>query len=64
MSDDNVNDQAPGQESEQEPEVVEAGHTHESILHGLMLQLEGMKHMSKSEVEATVDSARAKYETL
>lgn len=38
--------------------------TCESVLHGLMLGLEGMKHMSKSEIESIVDAARAKYEAL
>lgn len=61
-----VEPQAPEVEL-QEPQVeqpVDPVHTHESILNGLMLELEGMTAMSKSEVEATIAAARAKYETL
>lgn len=55
-------------EHEQEPTAeaaVEApALTYESILRGLLTDLDGMAHLAKSEVEAIVAAARAKFETL
>lgn len=54
----------PGNEDAAVPEAETPVHTHESILTALMLDLEGMAHLAKSEVEAIVTRARELFEKL
>lgn len=51
-----------GTQTEAQPETVD--HTHESILTGLMDELEGLVHMGKAEIEAIVRKARDLFESL
>jgi len=62
-------------EQPQEPAQVEPTHdaepvadaaeaTHETILKNLLLDLEGLTHMSKTEVEGVVQKARDQYAAL
>ncbi len=47
-----------------EPETSVAEHSHESVLSALLSDLEGIIHMSKTEIIAQVDKARALFGSL
>lgn len=60
------------QDTNHEPEAVddeihqtgESEHTASSILKALLLNLEGVAHMGKSEIEAVLAQARTQFEAL
>lgn len=59
--------QEPAIDDETGSQVAEADvvqPTAESILSGLLVDLEGLAHMSKTEVEHTVQAARVAFQSL